>query len=340
MQPGTRDAIGTRAAVFGALLVAVLSLAACGGGDDATSGDDTLSTLPSGVAAADTTPSAPTTPAPNATDSTSAPDTTANSAPIDWANLTYDLGCGPAHQLPLVDGRFEPAEFNGTGGLLLVELRGAEPLPGDAGTTLVHLGCVAGGATGALSAELYAVMSAPAGAPTPVLLTVLTANPGAVHVVAEDGTVIVDDLVHGADDPNCCPSVFRSQQIIWEGATPVVIEGARPTAPSDGNVIDDGCVGTELSPTNNDPTSVMLLRNALTGAGYDAGPTDTAYDDALINAVVRYIEVNADNPALKNTSGSPYENLHAEALHHRTVRAPVIVSLGIACSDVRFVAPN
>ncbi len=335
---------GIGATIRGAAVTAVVALLLGGcGGSGGNGGTTSASSVPP-PSAATTVPRTAGTEAPvvETEPSTALPETTAPAEPIDWANLTYDVGCGAVDSIELSDGLFQPEQFNSALESLIAELRSAVPIPTRANVTLVHIGCVAGGATGALSGELFVVMAAPAGSDTPVLLTAVIAEPGATHTVTDDGTVIIDDLTYGANDPNCCPSVFRSRQIVWDGASPVVVEGSRPdrdagTAPTDPS---GECVASEIDADHADTLAVSLLENALATAGFDPGSLDGVYDDALVNAVVRYIEFNADNPAIHSSGDAPYDNLHAEARVHGTVRTPILTSLGIACAQVAQLPRN
>jgi hypothetical protein len=114
----------------------------------------------------------------------------------------------------------------------------------------------------------------------------------------------------------------------------VVVEGGLPDAPPDGEPPAGGCVGTELALGATDAAAVDVLEQALAAAGFDPGPIDGRLDELTVAAVVRVIEFNADNPAMRAEPGAPYSNLHAEAAQHGRVRAPVLRVLGIACDAV------
>jgi hypothetical protein len=275
---------------------------------------------------------------------------------IDWANHTYAIACGAVNEIELADGSFRPETHNGDADQLDVEVVSAEEVPGRDGFVLVQLACVAGGPGAALSQQLYLVMELPApsdDAPAasvpsefhvgPTIAAAVIAEPGATHVVTSDGVVVVDDVTFGADDPNCCPSVFRSQQVVWDDAgRPAVVEGSRPDTPPapDAAPGAEACVGTELAVASAHPAEALLLEQALSTAGFDPGAIDGVLDDAAMNAVTRFIEFNAGNPALHDDDPNrPYENLHAEATDHGIVRRPVIETLGIGCPTVVALPP-
>lgn len=316
---------------------AALAITGCGGGGSggadssvATTASTDVTTEPATTESSGTTEVATDTTVPDTSTAT-----TEVVVPIDWGNLTYGLECGAAAAIELTDGTFRPEQYNSDLESLIVELRSADPLPARADVTIVHLSCQAGGATGALSTELYAVMDTSAGGAAPALLTHVVAEPGAVGTITDDGTVVIDDTTYGADDPNCCPSVFRSRQIVWgDDGLPVVVEGSRPDTPATPPPTGQACVATELDAASADPSQALLLEQALAVAGFDPGPVDGVLDAAAMNAVVRLIEFNADNPELHSGPNAPYTNLHAEARDHGVVRTPVLDVLGIGCPDI------
>ncbi|HWL43004.1 MAG TPA: hypothetical protein VNQ73_08670 [Ilumatobacter sp.] len=268
--------------------------------------------------------------APTLPPTTSAPEP----EPIDWGNQVYAAACGSAEPIDLVDGIYEPLEYNRDGGHLRVSLVGAEPIPTRPDATLVHLTCLAGGPGASLSGELY-VMFRVAGDGATEQQLVVVGEPGAQHVVNDDGVVVIDDTTYGANDPNCCPSVFRSRQIVWgDDGLPVAVEGSRPDTPATPLPTGQACVATELDAASADPSQALLLEQALAVAGFDPGPVDGVLDASAMNAVVRLIEFNADNPELHSGPNAPYTNLHAEARDHGVVRTPVLNVLGIGCPDV------
>lgn len=169
------------------------------------------------------------------------------------------------------------------------------------------------------------------------MAAIVIAEPDSTHVMNDDGVIVVDDTTFGANDPNCCPSVFRSQQVVWdESGLPVVVEGARPDTSATTSVsAGSECVATELDAETADPAQALALEASLAAAGFDPGPVDGVLDQTAMNAVVRFIEFNAGNPALHDDDPNrPYDNLHAEASQHGVVRRPVLTALGIACETV------
>lgn len=307
-------------------MVAVLCAAAvvgAGCGDDG-SGDVGASPVP------ETTVDPSTTSAPPEDDD----------AAVDFGQLTYDAECSLLDEIVLVDGEMRPEAFNSDVETLVVTLADVVPLPGREDDHLVHLTCDAGGPAGALTTHIYVVMTDD-GDGTATQRLALIGEADARAVVNDDGVVVVSDTVHGASDPSCCPSVERSRQIVWDDDEPVVVEGGRPDAPPASTPSMDGaCVAHELEVGWADAGEVESLEQALTAAGFDPGPIDGQLDQATIDATVRLIEFNAGNPELRAGPDAPYDNLHAEASRHGTVREPVLRVLGVACDVVEPLPAN
>lgn len=340
--PGPSGGALPRRSVLVATLAAALVVTACGSDSEGGAGMSEPSAEVSTSAPPSTTSSsAPTTSvvsgpvvvetaAPILPPTASAPEP----QPINWGNQVYDAACGSAEPIHLVDGIYEPPEYNRDGGHLRVSLVGAEPIPTHPDATLVHLTCLGGGPGASLSGELYFVFRVAADGATEQQLVVI-GEPDAQHVVNDDGVIVIDDTTYGASDPNCCPSVFRSRQIVWgDDGLPVVVEGSRPDTPATPPPTGQACVATELDAASADPSQALLLEQALAVAGFDPGPVDGVLDAAAMNAVVRLIEFNADNPELHSGPNAPYTNLHAEARDHGVVRTPVLDVLGIGCPDI------
>ena len=337
----TRARTRSQTLTWAVALIGVLVASGCGEGGSGGSDPTSTTSAPADATTTAVDTSAPTVaPGPvvvESTPSTAAP-TSAPIAPaverVDWGNQTYDAACGIVETIELVDGTFRPDAFNSDVERLVVSLVAAEPIATRIDDVLVQLSCEAGGPGSALSNELYFVFTVGPDAAVQQRLVVV-GEPDAVHVINDEGVVVIDDTTYGANDPLCCPSVERSRQIVWDGDTPTVVEGARPDANPIGSVPPDGaCVATELEVGSTESGQVALLEDALVAAGFDPGPRDGVLDDAVINAVVRVIEFNADNPAIASPPDAPYENLHAEASVHGVVRTPVLTVLGIACDTV------
>lgn len=259
---------------------------------------------------------------------------------VDWANLTYAAECGIVDMLELADGEFRPEQYNSNVESLIVTFTSAEAVPTRPDDVLVRLSCAAGGPTGGLAAELFFIMTVGADGTAEQRLVVV-AEPDAIHSINDEGVVVIDDTTYGSNDPNCCPSVFRSRQIVWDDGVPTLIEGSLPDgsgAPADPAA--NGCVASELEVGWPNADEVTLFEQALQSSGFEPGPVDGVLDDATISATVRLIEFNADNPALHSEPGAPYTNIHAEAREGGIVRAPVFAVLGIACDTVTSLPPR
>lgn len=259
---------------------------------------------------------------------------------IDWGNLTYDLECGGVTTLPLVDGSYRPDAANSPDGSLEVALVSAEEIPGQPDRYVVHLTCLAGGAGAHLSGDLFAVMDATEldDDLDPVQLLGLTSGARGTHVLNDDGVLVVNDTIYAGDDPLCCPSLFRSRHVIWDAGEPLVIEGSRPdTEPGPLDTAGlDACAARELAIGWPEPGEVELLERALVAAGFTPGPVDGTLDETTVAAVVRFVEFNASNPALRTEPSDPYDSIHTEAHQLGNVRRPVLVALDIACDEVRL----
>ncbi|MET0987958.1 MAG: hypothetical protein ABW034_21370 [Steroidobacteraceae bacterium] len=133
-------------------------------------------------------------------------------------NLSYPSELGPNGRVQLKNGRFEAQEASDPTAHLLVRLTdhmSEGDLNGDGRNDAVVILESDSGGSGSFM-DLAAVLNTPQGL-DPVAVTDLGDRTEIRKITLENGTVRIDLIGHGPDDPVCCPTQMQQREYHLDG---------------------------------------------------------------------------------------------------------------------------